>query len=268
MAQARCSISIVVNGDRWRQEGEALAAQNAVPRAWTLGGLADYARLMIGARLGHTFDQTELKALRWARSQPNDGDAQAVGAGFTVVTAPHISGDDSGAGLALDGVELGLAGCDVLVCVGSPMQWLPLRQKLEAAGVALFELLLPPTGKVLVSTERVIDLRELARHHHDTMPVSALFKPPPVVPGSAAGEVTADGEPDDSFAANAITGVVKSLAKGYGMITRRDGRGDVQFLSAHVAPPGFEFIEVGDHVRFDVVKAASGKWLAQRVVRA
>ena len=40
------------------------------------------------------------------------------------------------------------------------------------------------------------------------------------------------------------------------------------FLPGHVAPPGFEFIEVGDTLRFDVVRTASGKWQAQRVVRA
>ena len=38
----------------------------------------------------------------------------------------------------------------------------------------------------------------------------------------------------------------------------------MQFLAGHVSPPGFEFIEVGDTVRFDVVKVISGKWQAQR----
>jgi cold shock CspA family protein len=61
---------------------------------------------------------------------------------------------------------------------------------------------------------------------------------------------------------------VKSLANGYGIITRKDGRGDVQFMSGHVMAPGFDFVEVGDTMRFDVVRMPSGKWLAQRVVRS
>ncbi len=270
MSEKRCSISLIVNGGRWLQEGEALAGQGEVPRRWSLAGLQDYVRLSIGGRLGHTLEQTELSALRWCRAKPNNADAEAVAAGFVVATTPHIAADDSGAGLALDAVEsVALAACDVMVTVGAQMTWQPLRQKLEAAGVQLVELLLPASGKVTVSTERVIDLRELARREHERSPVSALFK---LVAGASAGVApvagTAAVELDDSFAANAIIGTVKSLARGYGVIARKDGRGDVQFLAGHVAPPGFDFIEVGDSVRFDVVKVGSGKWQAQRVVRA
>lgn len=269
MSDTRCSISLVVNGGRWLQEGEALVTQNAVPRRWSLGGLQDYVRLTVGARLGHVLEQVDLKEQRWCRTRPNDADGEAVIAGFSVITAPHIGIDDAGAGLALDAVEVALGGCQVVVTVGSQMQWMPLRQKLEANGIQLVELLLPATGKVVVSTDRVIDLRELARHGYDESPVSALFKPIPVAPGrpKEVAKESPDSQ-DESFAANAITGVVKSLANGYGIVTRKDGRGDVQFLAAHVAPPGFDFIEVGDSVRFDVVRATTGKWLAQRVVRA
>ena len=269
MSDTRCSIGIVVNGGRWQQEGDALVSQKAVPRTWSLGGLQDYVRLTVGARLGHVLEQIDLREQRWCRTRSNAADGEAVAAGFSIVTSPHVGADDPGAGLSLEAVEIALTGCQVVVSVGGQMQWMPLRQKLEAAGVQLIELLLPATGKVVVSSERVIDLRELARRGHGESPVSALFKPIPVAL-SQTHEITRESPApqDDSFAANAITGVVKSLAKGYGIVARKDGRGDVQFLAAHVAPPGFDFIEVGDSVRFDVVRGTNGKWLAQRVVRA
>lgn len=269
MSETRCTIAVVVNGGRWVQEATALLAQNAIPRAMTLGGLHDYVRIAFGSKLGFTMDQTDVVAARWCRARPNGGDGEAVGAGFSVVTAPHVTEDDMGAGLALEAVDAAVkSGAQVIVMVGAQMAWLPLRQKVEAAGARLFELLLLPAGKVQVSTDTVIDLRDVARNRHAAAPTSALFKPLPVVPGSGLPTPAGAGEPDDSFAANAIAGVVKSLAKGYGIVTRKDGRGDVQFLPGHVAPPGFEFIEVGDTLRFDVVRTASGKWQAQRVVRA
>ena len=40
------------------------------------------------------------------------------------------------------------------------------------------------------------------------------------------------------------------------------------YLAGHVVAPGFDFVEIGDTLRFDVVRVSSGKWLAQRVVRA
>jgi len=259
MAEMRCSISLVINGGRWLQEGEALAAQGDVPRQWSLAGLQDYVRLSIGGRLGHTLEQTAIVEQRWCRAKPSAADGEAVTA----------AADDTGAGLALEAVEAAaLVKCDVMVTVGSQITWQPLRQKLEAAGVQLVELLLPASGKVVVSTERVIDLRELVKRQHGNSPVSAMFKTvaAPAVNAPAATRNTV--EHDDSFAANAILGTVKALAKGYGTVTRKDGRGEVQFLAGHVSPPGFEFIEVGDTVRFDVVKVSSGKWQAQRVVRS
>lgn len=270
MADKRCTISLVVNGHRWLEEGEALAAQRAVPRSWSLGGLQDYARLLVGAKLGYTLENAELVEQRWCRAKSIDADSEAVDAGFTVVNAPHVTADDAGAGLSLEAVEaVAASDSDIVVLVGHSMNWMPLRQKLQSRSVEFFELLLPPAGKVVVSTERVIDLREMARRQHAESPVSALFK---LAPRAAAATVpyseTASQSHDESFAANAVRGVVKSLAKGYGIVTRRDGLGDVQFLATHVSPPGFEFIEVGDELRFDVVQVASGKWLAQRVVRS
>jgi len=270
MADKRCTISLVVNGQRWLDEGESLAAQRAIPRPWSLVGLQDYARLLVGSSLGYTLENTELVEQRWCRARSTMADAEAVDAGFSVVNAPHITADDPGAGLALEAVEAVVeSDCDLVVLVGHSMNWMPLRQKLQSNGIEFFELLLPPSGKVVVATDRVIDLREAARRRHAESPVSALFKP---APKAAAATVpyseTATQAHDESFAANAVRGTVKSLAKGYGIVTRRDGLGDVQFLATHVHPPGFEFIEVGDELRFDVVQVASGKWLAQRVVRS
>ena len=269
MAEKRCTISLIVNGQRWLEEGEALAAQNAVPRAWTLGGLQDHVRISVGAKLGFTFDNVDFADQRWCRAKANAGDAEAVAAGFVIATTPHVSASDVGAGLSLEAVD-SLIGtqADVVVTVGSQMNWQPLRQKLEAQSTELFELLLPPTGKVIVSTERVIDLRNLARQHHGDEGAKALFKPLPVVAWpNAAGEDSAAATEIGSFAANAARGTVKTLANGYGMAKRKDGMPDVQFMANQVTAPGFEFLEVGDELRFDVAQVASGKWFAQRVVR-
>ena len=269
MAATRCSISLIVNAERWQQEAVALTELEGIAKPWSLGGLQDYVRLIVGSQLGFTFEQTDLVDQRWCRAKANRGDGEAVIAGFSVISTPHITADDMGAGLALDAAEsTALNGSDVVVTVGSQMQWQSLRLKLEFAGLQLFELLLSPAGKVVVSGDRVIDLRFRARKEFQSSPVSALFKPMPVAPESAVAEVAKTGGADDeSFAANAIVGNVKSLANGYGIITRKDGRGDVQFLSGHVKAPGFEFIELGDTLRFDVVRMPNGKWLAQGVVR-
>ena len=142
-----------------------------------------------------------------------------------------------------------------------------LRQKLEACSVEIFELLLPVAGKVVVSTDRIIDIRQLARQHFGDDSAKALFRAPPVVAGSAPADIAPEASPDAGFAANAARGTVKSLANGYGMAKRKDGLGDVQFMANQVTAPGFDFLEVGDELRFDVVQVASGKWFAQRVVR-
>ena len=269
MADKRCSIGLVVNGQRWLEEGEALSSQPGVPRPWSLCGLQDHVRITVGAKLGYTFENTDFVEQRWCRAKSNAGDAEAVQAGFAIITTPHVNASDQGAGLSLEAVEsAATTDAQVIVTVGSQMNWLPLRQKLEARSLDLFELLLPASGKVVVSTERVIDIRQLARQHHADDKAKALFKAPPFV---ASGNPVADGlasaAADESFAANAARGTVKSLANGYGMAKRKDGMGDVQFMANQVTAPGFDFLEVGDELRFDVVQVASGKWFAQRVVR-
>ena len=270
MAYKRCSISLVVNAQRWQQEAVALAELEGVAKPWSLVGLQDYVRLIVGSQLGFTFDQTDFVDQRWCRAKANPADGEAVAAGFNVTTTPHITAEDMGAGLALEAAEsAALNGPDVVVSVGSQMQWQPLRQKLESRSLQLFELLLSAAGKVVVSGDRVIDLRDRARREFRVSPVSALFKPAPLAPGNRPPDgVEAAEATDDSLAANAISGTVKSLANGYGIITRKDGRGDVQFLAGHVMAPGFDFVEVGDTLRFDVARMPSGKWLAQRVVRS
>ena len=267
--EKNCAISIVVNGGRWLQEGDALSSSGATPRRWTLDGLKDFIALRVGAQLGRTMEQIEFVDLRWCRDRANRADNEAVNAGFTVVNAPHVGVEDAGAGLSLEVVEIASSGCQAVVVVGGQMTWLPLRQKLDTTGVSLFELLLPATGKVLVSSDRAIDLRETALRHNAQAPTSALFK---VVdsgePATTSGATDSSEARDASFAANAILGTVKSKSNGYGIVSRKDGLGDLQFLPGHVAPPGFEFVEVGDIVRFDVVQSSAGKWFAQRVVRS
>lgn len=270
MADKRCSISLVVNGQRWLEEGEALFAQQAVPRSWSLCGLQDHVRITVGAKLGFTLENTDLVEQRWCRAKSNAGDAEAIVAGFNVLSTPHVSATDAGAGLSLEAVEaLASTESQVVVTVGGQMHWVPLRQKLEARSVELFELLLPATGKVVVATERVIDIRELARQHHGDDGAKALFRLAPVAPAAGGGDAADVVPPQatETLTANAARGIVKSLANGYGIVRRKDGLGDVQFMATHVAAPGFEFLEVGDELRFDVVQVASGKWFAQRVKR-
>ena len=269
MADKRCSISLVVNGQRWLEEGETLATLPGVPRAWSLCGLQDFVRITVGAKLGFTFENTDFVEQRWCRAKSNSGDAEAVVAGFTMTPTPHVTASDPGAGLSLEAVEIAAnTDTQVIVTVGSQMNWMPLRQKLESRSTELFELLLPAAGKVVVSTECVIDIRELARQHFADDKAKALFRAPPVQASSDGSAAPVAATTEVSLAANAARGTVKSLANGYGIITRKDGLGDVQFLAAHVQAPGFEFVEVGDDMRFDVVQAPSGKWMAQRVVRA
>ena len=155
MAEMRCSISLVINGGRWLQEGEALAAQGDIPRLWSLAGLQDYVRLSIGGRLGHTLEQTAIVEQRWCRAKPSAADGEAVAAAAAVVTAPHVTADDTGAGLALEAVEAAaLVKCDVMVTVGSQITWQPLRQKLEAAGVPSDQMAaLLPGRELIVDTE-------------------------------------------------------------------------------------------------------------------
>ena len=275
MADKRCSISLVVNGQRWLEEGEAVAEQPGVPRAWSLCGLQDFVRILVGTKLGHTLENIDWVEQRWCRAKANAGDAEAVSAGFTVVATPHVTSADPGAGLSLEATDVAVTRQPhVMVSIGQQMQWTPLRQKLEARSVELFELLLPASGKVIVSTDRVIDLRDLARQHFADDQARALFRAPPLPVADAASPspspspgAGADASADLGLAANAVRGTVKSLAKGYGVLIRNDGLGEVQFLAAHVQAPGFEFVEVGDDMRFDVVQVASGKWTAQRVVR-
>ncbi len=271
MADKRCSISLVINGQRWLEAGDTLAEQPGVPRPWSLCGLQDFVRISVGARLGYTLENTDFVEQRWCRAKASAGDAEAINAGFTVVTTPHVTVSDPGAGLSLEAAEIAaMTDSQVIVTVGNQMNWMPLRQKLEARSTELFELLLPASGKVVVATDHVIDIRELARQHFADDKAKALFRAPPVaadITNDSCG-ATSTTTLDASFAANAARGTVKSLAKGYGIITRKDGLGDVQFLAAHVQAPGFDFVEIGDDMRFDVVLARSGKWMAQRVVRA
>lgn len=267
-----CTINLIVNGQRWLEAGESLVADGVAAKAWTLAGLQDYVQLTVGAALGYTIENTTLIEQRWCRSRAIASDGEAVAARMAVAQTPHVTEADAGAGLALEAIEAAaLSPCDVVVMVGATMAWQPLRQKLEAASVELFELLLPPAGKVVVSTDRVVDLRQRVKLAPADPAVVALFKRPPVaaapVGASAAAQAAGAGD-EETFAANSIRGTVKLLANGYGIVSRADGRGEVQFLASHVQPPGFEFVEVGDELRFDVIEVAPGKWRAQRVVRS
>lgn len=268
MADKRCTISLIINGQRWLDDGEALAVLPGVQRPWSLCGLQDFVRIMVGAKLGYTLENTDFVEQRWCRAKSNTGDSEAVQAGLSVVTTPHVTASDTGAGLSLEAAEVAVTSdTRVMVTVGNSMHWMPLRQKLEACSVDLFELLLPVAGKVVVSTDRIIDIRQLARQHFADDSAKALFRAPPVVAGSASADIAPEATPDAGFAANAARGSVKSLANGYGMAKRKDGLGDVQFMANQVTAPGFDFLEVGDELRFDVVQVVSGKWFAQRVVR-
>jgi cold shock CspA family protein len=265
----RCSISIVINAARWQSDGDMLAASGVLERRWSLAGLKDYARLVVGSALGRTFDQIELVDLRFSRSKPCDVDAEAVASGLAVVTTPHIHLDDDGVGLALEALDsVNTTAPSVVVMVGAMTACVPLRQKLETLGIELFELLLVPSGTTQVSTARVIDLRERTRLNAAASPESALSLEPILPPKPLTVKNMADlGSAPVDRAANSILGTVKLMAKGYGIVSRKDGLGDVEFLAAHVAPPGFQFIEVGDTLRFDVIQLANGKLQAKRVSR-
>ena len=65
MADKRCSISLVVNGQRWLEEGATLAEQAGTPRPWSLCGLQDFVRITVGAKLGYTFENTDFVEQRW-----------------------------------------------------------------------------------------------------------------------------------------------------------------------------------------------------------
>lgn len=266
-----CTINLIVNGQRWLEAGDSLVADGVAAKPWTLAGLQDYVQLTVGAALGYTIENTTLIEQRWCRSRAIASDGEAVAARMAVAQTPHVTDADAGAGLTLEAVEAAaLSPCDVVVMVGATMAWQPLRQKLELASVELFELLLPPAGKVVVSTDRVIDLRQRVKLAPSDPAVVALFKRPPVAAPRVvdSGKAAEGGDSDEPFAANSIRGTVKLLANGYGIVSRADGRGEVQFLASHVQPPGFEFVEVGDELRFDVIEVAPGKWRAQRVVRS
>ena len=77
MAEVRCSISLVINGARWLQEGETLAAQ-VTSRAC---GRSAACRITFGFRLAGgsvTLEQTAIADQRWCRAKPNSGDGEAV----------------------------------------------------------------------------------------------------------------------------------------------------------------------------------------------
>ena len=77
-----------------------------------------------------------------------------VAAAAAVVTAPHVTADDTGAGLALEAVEAAaLVKCDVMVTVGSQITWQPLRQKLEAAGYIRKRVALLDRKKIGLNTQ-------------------------------------------------------------------------------------------------------------------
>ena len=148
MADTRCSISLIVNGTRWQEDAVVFAESGPLKRAWSLGGLQDYVRLVVGSELGFTLERTDWADMRWCRAKASPSDGEAVTAGFRVITTPHIAADDMGAGLALEAVESAcLYNPNVVVTVGSQIQWQPLRLKLEANAVQLFELLLTSAGK-------------------------------------------------------------------------------------------------------------------------
>ncbi len=265
----RCSISVVINAARWQSHGDMLAEGGVLAQRWSLAGLKDYVRLVVGSALGRTFEQIDLVDLRFCRSLPCDVDAEAAASEFSILTTPHITIDDEGAGLSLEAMDsVNATSPHVVVVVGGMKQWTPLRQKFDSLGVELFEFLLLPVGKTQVSNSRVIDLREKVRRGPDMSPESALSAPPILPKNATSPQIALDSTDRNSDkTANAVLGAVKLVAKGYGVVTRKDGLGDVEFMAAHVAPPGFQFLEVGDVVRFDVIQLPGGKWQAKRLSR-
>jgi cold shock CspA family protein len=256
---------VVVNGQTWDDLGRSSDLQRT-GRALSLRGLVTTIGLEVGARLGRTIEQLTLGPLVFCRARATGADADAVAAGFEVLNTPQVDSDDAGAGLSLEAMRVhALAAPDAIVLVGAAMPWLPLRKRLESVACELFEFVIPPPGKVLIDQTRLIDLRTALRDRAADArfaPMLVQASPPPSAP---SGGASTSAEPR---AANAILGKVKMLAAGYGIVTRNDGGGDVEFMATQVAPPGFEFIEVGDTLRFDVVAVSNGKWQAVRVVRA
>jgi cold shock CspA family protein len=259
-------IVLVVNGHRWLQSGEALLERKVIQRPWSLDGLQDFVSLSVGASLGNTFEQTIIADRRWCRATPLPLDGEAARAGMTALICPHVGAHDAGAGLALEAAEAaGLAPDAAVVMVGAAMPWLPLRKKLENRAQPYFEYVLPEAGKTIVGTERVFNLADIAARTVSNADAAALFRPMESSTPTAASA----GAPleDESLAAVAIRGKVCFRGQGYGIVRRNDGRGEVSFLPGHVQAPGFEFVELGDELRFDVVRTPGGKWMAQRVVR-
>ena len=119
--------------------GNALFHQSGHQR-WPLvaGGEALVAQVMFRARgrsrpagLRAAIHWRQISGTRWSRQRssnsagaapkPSAADGEAVSAAAAVVTAPHVTADDTGAGFALEAVEAAaLAKCDVMVTVGSP----------------------------------------------------------------------------------------------------------------------------------------------------
>jgi len=260
-------IAVIVSGLRWDELSRSLQAEGIAPGGLSLAGLATTVALEIGARLGRTLDQLEVEPRVFCRAQPVAADADAVASGFAVVSAPQVDENDVGAGISLEAIRVhAQREPEALVVVGGAMTWQPLARRLESLGCELFEFVIPPPGKVVVTHERILDLRSTLREKATDQRFAPMIAarpagrsgaaPAPSAPAAAAGPATA------------VFGRVKSLAAGYGVVTRGDGGGDVEFMAPQVAPPGFEFLEVGDTLRFDVVRLPSGKWQAVRVVRS
>lgn len=259
-------IVLVVNGHRWQQTGEALLERKAIIRPWSLDGLQDFVSLSIGAALGSTYEQTVIAERRWCRATPLALDGEAARAGLAALICPHVDPNDAGAGLALEAAEAaGQAPEAAVVMVGAAMSWLPLRKKLESRAQPYFEYLLPEAGKTIVGTERTLNLIDIATRVVSNANAAALFKP--MNSGAPAAAPADTFTQDENLAAVAIRGKVCFRGQGYGIVRRNDGRGEITFLPGHVQPPGFEFVELGDELRFDVVRTPGGKWMAQRVVR-
>ncbi|MFN3628639.1 MAG: cold-shock protein [Casimicrobiaceae bacterium] len=262
-------VAVVVNGQTWDDLGRS-ADLGRLGRALSLRGLTVTIGLEVGAQLGRTMEQLALGPLVFCRARATGSDADAVASGFEVLNTPQVDGEDTGAGLSLEAMRVhALAKPDAIVLVGATMPWLPLRKRLESAGCELFEFVIPSPGKVLVDQTRLIDLRAALRDRAEEMRFAPMLIKATPPSGALAGAPAAAPSPSpEPKAANAILGRVKMLAAGYGIVTRNDGGGDVEFMATQVAPPGFEFIEIGDTLRFDVVAVANGKWQAVRVVRA
>ncbi len=258
-------VCILVNGARWAWLSQSLVRPGQPPKVLSLEGLQTAARLAMGRELGQTLERMEVAAAWFCRAASSPADADAVASGFQVLISPQVGQDDSGAGLSLEAIRAYVeAKPHAVLMVGANMNWQPLRERLESLDCELFEWLIPPEGKVVVNQARVLDLRQTLL----AAPLAAEFAPILRDPPIQRAQPQAPSNKPEPGPANAILGQVKSLAAGYGIVTRADGGGDVEFMATQVAPPGFEFLEVGDTLRFDVVRTPGGKWQAVRVVRA